>query len=197
MALPPDEIRKITDYLDATTPLPDHADLLFVFGSRWSTPAELAIDVHRRGIVPYIVLTGGENRFTGENEANYHRKLLLEAGIPPERIILENCSTNTLENVTFALPLIEQVISLEAIKTVLIVAKWMHSRRALMTLKRHMPGGIRYYAYTYEPNGVTRDNWHLNPHTEGANVMKHWERIPSYVERGHIEEVRRAGDCYV
>lgn len=197
MELSPEEIHKITEYLDATTPLPDHADLLFVFGSRWSTPAELAIEVYRHGIVPYIVLTGGDNRFTGENEANSHRKLLLEAGISADKIILENRSTNTLENVTFALPLIDLVVPLSSLKTVLIIAKWMHSRRALMTLKRHLPGGIRYYAHTYEPNGITRENWYLNPRAESANVMKHWERIPSYLEWGHIEEVRRDGDCFV
>ena len=123
MELKDDEIRRITEYLDSTTPLPEHADLLFVFGSRWSTPAEVAIDIFRRSIVPHIVLTGGDNRFTGENEANFHRTLLLEAGIADDKIILENRSTNTLENVTFALPLIEQVVSLESLKT---GWRWLH-----------------------------------------------------------------------
>jgi uncharacterized SAM-binding protein YcdF (DUF218 family) len=197
MELTPDEIRKITEYLDATTPLPDHADLLFVVGSKWITSAHLAADLYRRNIAPYVVLTGGDNRYTGENEANAHCSILLEAGVPADRMIVENRSTNTLENVTFALPLIEPVIPLASIKTVLVVVKWMHSRRAVMTLKKHMPRGIRYYVHTFEPNGVTRDNWHLNPRAESANVLKNWERIPQYLEWGHLEEVIRDGDSYI
>jgi hypothetical protein len=60
-----------------------------------------------------------------------------------------------------------------------------------MTLKRHFPHGIRYYVHTYEPNGITRENWFLDPRAEGANVLKHWERIPQYLEWGHIEEIKR------
>lgn len=81
-----------------------------------------------------------------------HRGLLLEAGIPADKIILEDSSTNTLENVTFALPLIEQVLLLSSLKTVLIVCKWTHSRRALMTLKQHMPKG---FATTRTPMNPT------------------------------------------
>ena len=63
-------------------------------------------------------------------------------------------------------------------------------------VKRHFPPGIRYYAHTYEPNGVTRENWHLNPRAASANVLKHWEGIPKYLEWNHIEEIVRDGDAY-
>lgn len=197
MQLAPEEIARITAYLDATTPLPTRADLLFVFGSRFKTPAQLAADLYARQLAPLIVLTGGENRYTGVNEAEAHYALLVEAGVPEDRLILENRSTNTLENVTFALRLIEQKVSLSSLGSVLAVCKWMHSRRALMTLKRHFPSGIRYYARTYTPENVTRENWHLNPRAASANVLKHWERIPDYLAWGHIAEITRDGDAYV
>jgi uncharacterized SAM-binding protein YcdF (DUF218 family) len=197
MELAPEELARITAYLDATTPLPLHADLLFVFGSRHNTPAQLAAELYARQLAPLIVLTGGENRYTGANEAEAHYALLVEAGIPQDRIIVENRSTNTLENVTFALPLIEQRVALSSLRSVLAVCKWMHSRRALMTLKRHFPRGVRYYAHTYTPENVTRENWHLNPRAESANVLKQWERIPDYLAWGHIEEITRDGDSYI
>ncbi|MFN8376190.1 MAG: YdcF family protein [Anaerolineae bacterium] len=196
-SLTPQQIAEITRYLDATTPLPDKADLLFVFGSRQTTAAELAAALYRQQRAPYVVVTGGENRYTGHNEANLYCEILVSAGVPPEKIIVENRSKNTLENVTFALPLIEQHLALDSMRTVLAVCKWMHSRRALMTLKRHFPRGIRYYAHTYEPSGITRDNWHENPRAESGNVLKHWEHMPKYLEWGHIEEIVRDGDCYL
>jgi uncharacterized SAM-binding protein YcdF (DUF218 family) len=190
-------IDKITAYLDATTPLPTRADLLFVFGTQFLTPAQLAVDLYHQQRAPLVVLTGGVNRITGRNEADYHFAFLVESGVPPQCIIVENRSTNTLENVTFSLPLIAQKLPLTSIRSVLAVCKWMHSRRALMTLKRQLPHGIRYFAHTYDPNGITRKNWPLDPGSESANVLKNWERIPQYLEWGHLEEITRDGDYYI
>jgi uncharacterized SAM-binding protein YcdF (DUF218 family) len=197
MELTAKEIAEITCYLDATTPLPTHADLLFVFGSRMLTAAELAANLYAEGRAPYIVITGGENRYTGHNEADAFYQVLTEDHVPAEKIIVENRSTNTLENVTFALPLIEAKLSLDSIRSLLVICKWMHSRRALMTLKRHFPRGVHYYAHTYEPRGITRENWHQNPRAESANVLKQWEGIPKYLEWGHIEDITLDGDHYI
>ncbi len=197
MELTPDQISEITGYLDASTPLPARADLLFVFGSRLEKPAHLTAELYHTGVAAYIVLTGGTNRYTGHVEAHVHRDILVNAGVPQNNIIVEDQSTNTLENVTFALPLIEDKMSISSINAVLAVCKWMHSRRALMTLKRHLPAGIRYYAHTYEPEGITRDNWHTTAPKESANVLKNWESIPKYLAKGHLAEIKRDGDAFV
>jgi vancomycin permeability regulator SanA len=197
MALSPDLIAQITDYLDASTPLPDRADLIFVFGTRLVDPAHIAVGLYRQQRAPYIVLTGGNNRHTGENEAERMYAVLTEMGVPDEAIVVEKRSINTLENVTLAIPEIEQKLALASVRSVLAVCKWMHSRRALMTLKRHFPRGMRYYAQTYEPEGITRENWHTQTINETANVLKNWEHIPEYIQRGHIEEIVRDGDGYI
>ena len=67
-----EEIARITAYLDATTPLPERADLMFVFGSHWLTPAQLALQLYQQQRAPLVVLTGGENRYTGHNEASLY-----------------------------------------------------------------------------------------------------------------------------
>ena len=197
MTLSHNEITEITTYLDASTTLPEKADLIFIPGTRFPTPAEIAADLFGQGIAPYIVVTGGSNRITGEYEAMQHRDLLLASGVPEDRIITEGQSTNTLENVTFSLPLIAEKVSLASLSAVLAICKWMHSRRVLMTLKCHFPPGVRYYAHTYAPAGITRENWHLHAQTEGARVLKNWERIPQYLARGHLSEVAREGDGYI
>ena len=197
MELTSEEIARITSYLDASTPLPEQADLLFVFGSRLPTAAERAAQLYHDKRAPLIVITGGNNRYTGHNEADLFLDVLTHSGVPRKRIIVENQSTNTLENVVLALPLIEQKQPVSSFHSVLAVCKWMHSRRALMTLKRHFPRGVRYYAHTYEPNGITRENWHLEPRAASANVLKNWEAIPKYLALEHIEEIVRDGDGYI
>ncbi|MBX3081872.1 MAG: YdcF family protein [Anaerolineae bacterium] len=197
MNLTPDLVAQITDYLDASTPLPDRADLIFVFGTRLLTPAYIAVELYRQQRAPYIVLTGGSNRHTGVYEVEGMYAVLMDQGISSDAIVLETCSTNTFENVTFAIPEIEQKLALASVRSVLAVCKWMHSRRALMTLKRHFPCGVRYYAHTYAPEGITRENWHIQTISEIANVLKNWERIPEYIQRGHIEEIVRDGDAYM
>ena len=65
-----------------------------------------------------------------------------------------------------------------------------------MTLKRHMPEGVRYYTATYEPSGVPRTAWHLDPEAR-RRALKEWHSMPLYLARGDIAEVRRQGDAFV
>src|SRR5688572_23479256 len=139
MSLTAAQINEITRYLDATTPLPERADLIFIFGTRLVEPADLAADLYHQGCASLIVVTGGLNRKTGENEAQAHFQHLTQRGVPATQIILEDQSTNTLENVTFAISRISVAKPLDELRSVIAICKWMHSRRALMTLKRHLP----------------------------------------------------------
>lgn len=59
----------------------------------------------------------------------------------------------------------------------------------MMTLKRHLPAGIRYYAATYEPQGVSRSNW-WESEAGCRRVLKELARIPAYLAAGDIEKIR-------
>lgn len=193
-SLGPEQIEGIARFLELRAP-PKQADLAFVFGTRHAEPAHIAADLYAHGLVRYIVLTGGSGR-SGTHEALTHQQTLLEAGVPPESLVVERSSTHTLENVTLALPLIEDRIGLTHIAAVVVVAKWYHCRRAVMTLKGQLPAGIRYYTRTYEPAAVRRADWHLDPEA-AQRVLKEWRSIPRYLARGDIAEVRRDGDAFV
>lgn len=196
MNLTVEEVTRITEYLDVTTPLPDKVDLIFVFGTRFSEPAFLAAKLFKSGISNLVVLTGGINRVNGVNEAVSHQVILRAEGVPENSVICESESTNTLENVTFVLPKVNQLLNANHLTHILVVVKWMHSRRALMTLKRHLPVGIQYSVATYEVEEVGRSNWHLLDEKRVRSVLKNWERIPVYLEWGHLAEVERRGDVY-
>ncbi len=195
MPIHPTEIQAITDYLAIHAPT-DRADLGFVFGTRLPDPAHIAVDRLRRDAIPLVALTGGPNRQTGRVEAHAHRDILLAAGFDPARIIVEDRSANTLENVTLALPLLAARLDLATTGSILVIAKWYHCRRAIMTLKRHLPPGIRYYTHTYQPEGITPDNWHRSE--KGiSSVLNNWWSIPRYLETGHLAALEWVDDAYV
>jgi uncharacterized SAM-binding protein YcdF (DUF218 family) len=190
-----EEAERIAEFLAADA-APSQADLAFVFGTRHREPAYIAANLFRRGVVNYVALTGGSNRLTGENEAFAHLSILTREGIPQERIIVEDSSANTLENAVFARPKVAARLALESIKAVVVVTKWYHCRRAIMTLKRHLPTGIRYFTRSYEPGDVTRQDWYL--HAEAARrVLKEWRCLPAYLQQGHLAEIRREGGAFV
>lgn len=127
------------------------ADLIFVFGTRLARPAELAADQYHAGLAPFVVVTGGSSRQPDAlNEAEHHRDLLLERGVPGDALIVENQSSNTPENVLFSIPLIEASCG-RLPTTVIAVVKRFH-RRALVTLARYMSSVERIYAVDYEPD---------------------------------------------
>lgn len=190
------EALRITRYLEVKTVVPEWADLAFVFGTRHHEPAYSAVDLVVRGIVHRVVLTGGRNRLTGEDEASSHLQILLSNGVQRGHIIVERESTNTLENVVLALPQVASTIDPKDIRAIVVITKWYHCRRAMMTLKRHLPAGVRYYAEGYEPTGVTRSDWWLSD--EGCKrVLKEWRNIPRYLRRGDIAEMAEGTGAYV
>lgn len=196
MTLFGEEAARITQYLEVQTRLPDQADLVFVFGTRHPEPARIAADLILGGMGGIVVLTGGGNRLTGTGEADAHLQILLDRGVPRKRTIVESESTNTLENVVFALPKIESRVSLETIGSIVVVTKWYHCRRAMMTLKRHLPKGIDYYPVTYEPQRIGRSNW-WRTEAGRRRVLKEWDRIARYIEAGDIAEIRDDGGAFV
>ena len=70
------------------------------------------------------------------------RDLLISKGVLEKDIILEDKSTNTLENVLFSKKTIEEKIGFNNLKSIVTVTKHYHSRRALMTIKKYFPKNI-------------------------------------------------------
>lgn len=186
----------IAAYLDATTNPPEQADLVFVPGTRLPDPARIVAELVADGVAPLVLVTGGINRLTGANEAAALRSELVSLGVPHGRILVEDRSTNTLENVVNGWEVTAGWFGAHQITSVVAVCKWMHSRRVLMTLKAHFPAGIRYYARTYAPQGVTRAAWvqQGNIASQAADVMGNWKNIPVYLDQGDIQEIIRCRD---
>lgn len=176
---------------------PEACDLIFVFGGTHAALWRAAAEAYDRGLGPRLLLTGGVNpRGTHggarENagkvpEARFLAGKLIEAGVPENRLILEERSTNTLENVLFA----REVFDFESVGSVLLVCKSYAAGRKYRTLRRHLLAGVRIVPYPFDTTGrdgqlITRENWMES--AEGrARVYGEYLRIVTYGARGEIE----------
>jgi uncharacterized SAM-binding protein YcdF (DUF218 family) len=199
-----DRIQTITRYLDVDV-LPKHATLAIILGTCLPTPAHLAAHLFHQGIVERILLTGGRNKLSGKIESEEHQQLLLEEGVPAARLLVETRSTSTQENVRFSMPLLQEAHLLDHLEQVLVISKWYHCRRGIMTLKRALPPGTHYYAASYEPAvipatdapiPIRRDSWWQHE-TSRQIIIQEWEKIPSYLQQGSLAEIARVGEAWV
>ncbi len=118
------------------------ADLIFVLGSNDARVAEYAAELYHRGLAPLVLFSGGVGRFTASewavSEAETFAATAEKAGVPRDKILLENKSTNTGENVRFS----RQVLAQSGIpepKTVIALQKPYMERRTLATLQAQWP----------------------------------------------------------
>lgn len=95
------------------------ADVLIVLGSRnCQYRVEKAFEVGRRNPATVYVVSGGNPHLEGlESEAEFMRDCLLAYGIPPERIVLEDRSRNTAENLVFSLERIDRLSAAGALSS--------------------------------------------------------------------------------
>lgn len=159
-----------------------------VFGTRHREPLVAVSKAYADGLVPKILVSGGKNRENGRNEAEEMAVNLIDLGVATDDIIVEDKSTNTLENVLFSRPIIEEEIGFQNVRRLLVVVKNYHSRRAVMTLKRHFPQGVEFLPLAYDLLGITRDNWHQSE-IGRKKVEGEMERIEKYLAKGDIAEL--------
>jgi len=190
------EIARTVRFLGIESDEPQRADIAFDFCGRFNDAAYIAADLFKRDVVQYVLVSGGHNKITHANEADNHRALLLAEGVPSERIIVENEATNTYENAVLSLPIVKERFGSEKIRSVIAITKWYHCRRAVMTLKKNWPAGIRYYTHSYEPHGVPALDWHLHQFLT-ERVLKELDKIPDYLEAGHIAEIELEDGAWV
>lgn len=116
-----------------TVDSPDkHGDALVLLGGDVAERTWRALELFKAGHFEKIVVSGDQE------DAPMSRRLVL-AGVPEEKILVENKSQTTKQNAEFAVPLLRA----NGIKRAVIVTSWYHTRRALATF-RHEAGDIEF-----------------------------------------------------
>lgn len=167
-------------------------DVALVFGTwfAWREATKKAADLYKKGLVRKVLVSGGPNEHSGYVEGDEMALSLEDLGIPKRDILIENKAMNTLENVVFSKDILDRAIGLKDVKTIVAVVKNFHARRALMTLKKHMPPHIvlKASAYRLERQGFNRRNWHESEYGR-RRVQEELEKIAKYLEKGDIAEL--------
>jgi len=175
----------ITDFLFLEDP-PEPVDLCFVLGCPTPTNMDPAIAMHVGGLAPLIMVSGHGPAPQPVPEAMIFRDYAVARGIDPAAILLETEATNTRDNFAFSAPIIEARIGWARIRSVALVCKPYHARRALMTARRHWPARLRLLVWpSQEPDDIRAEDWWQ---TEGGrgHVLRELCAIGTYAAQGDL-----------
>lgn len=189
--LSPEEIERITQTVFVPSDLHPAADILFIFGTS-TIDGEVLESVARncqKGCFPKVLVTGLSGRLyseTGKPVAHIMRDELIARGVPSDLILVQDKSTNTLEDVAFSLVVLkDHDISPESIA---FLCKAHHSGRCLRTLRKFFPSQrlspITYLA-EYDGVKVSKTDWYQHEVSRGR-VYGEYLRIIEYSKRGDI-----------
>lgn len=118
-----------------------HADAILVLCSHDTAVAERGAQLCLEGWAPLLIFSGGlgaiTRRLWHEPEANQFANIAVTMGVPRERILIENQSTNTGENVLFTKRLLADRHLDPA--SFIVVQKPYMERRSYATFKKVWP----------------------------------------------------------
>ena len=119
----------------------ERADAILVLCSYDRRVAERGAQLFLEGWAPLLIFSGGLGAITGrlwsEPEADQFAKIAYGLGVPPERVLVENRSTNTGENVAFTKRLLA-ARGFDPQKFILVQKPYME-RRAYATFSKLWP----------------------------------------------------------
>ncbi|MBD3186777.1 YdcF family protein [Candidatus Bathyarchaeota archaeon] len=116
-------------------------DCILGLGSNDIRVASRVAELYLSGFAPLVFFSGGLGNFTegvwNEPEARIFSKIAMDMGVPSEKILVEDQSTNSGENLEFTRQLLESNDINP--KSFLLVQKPFMERRAYATFKKLMP----------------------------------------------------------
>jgi uncharacterized SAM-binding protein YcdF (DUF218 family) len=117
------------------------ADVILVLCSHDTIVAERGAQLFLEGWAPLLIFSGGlgaiTRQFWSEPEADQFADIAIRMGVPGERVLIENRSTNTGENVLFTKRLLAER-HLDP-QTFIVVQKPYMERRSYATFKKVWP----------------------------------------------------------
>lgn len=120
---------------------PKKSDAIFCLCSHDLRVAERAAKLFLDGYGNYLIFSGGVGRLTedlfAESEAKTFAKIAIKCGVPKNKIIIEDKSTNTGENILFTYSLLKE-LNID-VNTIVLVQKPYMERRTYATFKKKWP----------------------------------------------------------
>ncbi|MFH0853409.1 MAG: YdcF family protein [bacterium] len=118
------------------------SDVILLLGSNDIRVAERAAQVFNQGYAPVLVCSGNIGILTEgmwkKTEAEVFAEVVMDHGVPQDKILIENKSTNTGDNIKLSRKILAENKIIP--KKIIIVQKPYMERRAYATAKNYWPG---------------------------------------------------------
>lgn len=169
------------------------SDALFVLGSRDERVAAYAAKLFLDKYADWLIISGGVAHsddllrapWGDKTEAEHFGDIAIKAGVPKDKIILENKASNTGENIQFTYELLQKRC-LSASSFILVQKSYME-RRTFATFKKQWPD--KATGFTVTSPKFTYDNYFddQNPKEEiPSGVWKAFEVLVQAGYTGHL-----------
>ncbi|SHE42278.1 YdcF family protein [Clostridium fallax] len=125
---------------------PKKSDAIIILGCRVNgeTPSKFLVDrtmegvkLYKEGYAPYIIVSGGQGDKENISEAECMKRILVKEDIPEDKIILEDNSKNTNENIKNS----SKIMKNEGFKSAILVSNRFHLGRVKMLANRYKIDG--------------------------------------------------------
>lgn len=127
-----------------------------------------AVALYKDHYASKILMSGGTDEENNANEAETMKKMALQAGIPPEAILVEKKSTSTYENFKLS----KEILDKADLHSVIVVTEPYHIARAGLVASKLK------YTYTLSP-AVESVCWNQNNFFANWNFVK--KEVPAII----------------
>ena len=178
--------QKIWDYHHVNHTL-HPADCILVLGSHDTRVAERGADLFLANMAPFIIFSGGLGRLTAEHwtepEADLFARIAMSRGVPFEKILIENRSTNTGENIRLAYEKLQE--NKLVVNSIILVQKPYMERRAYATFMQQWPGNpVTLTVTSPQISFADYPNNEISPEQVISIMLGDLQRIKSYPDKG-------------
>ena len=169
---------------------PEQADVIVGFGCYDEDIPRRCAELYHAGYAPYVAFSGGLGRNTDKlwtkSEAERFAAIAMAEGVPEVRIILENKSTNSAENLLFT-PKVLAEHSVKADKIIAVHKPYME-RRLWSAMQVYWPGVQAVYTspqVTLEEHIAHAERIGMTAHGVIETIVGDIQRMELYAHKGY------------
>lgn len=167
------------------------ADCLIIFGCHLkpllNERLECAIKILKSKKIDTILLTGGIGVNGNFNESEYMKKALLNFGIAENKILVDDKSTTTEENIVNSIQILRDN-NLINNKKIVLVSNQAHLRRIGMELKKQLGGDKFDIIYEYPENSIISFDNVKNDNDLRNLATNEVKKIIRFIEQGIVDD---------
>ena len=167
------------------------ADCLIIFGCHLKPlldeRLECAIKILKSKKIDTILLTGGIGVNGNFNESEYMKKALLNFGIAENKILVDDRSTTTEENIVNSIQILRDT-NLINNKKIVLVSNQAHLRRIGMELKKQLNGDKFNIIYEYPENSIISFDNVKNDNDLRNLPTNEVKKIIRFIEQGIVDD---------